>query len=71
MAYLGPMLTYADARNQGLGMIALQISLRQAARKGAVVCDLWTGMGGLVTHFYKKSGFRQVMRWFDYERKLR
>ena len=71
MTYLGPMLTRADARNQGLGMIALQISLRQAARKGAVVCDLWTGMAGHVTHFYKKSGFRQVMRWFDYERKLR
>ncbi len=70
MAYLGPMLTSPRARNQGLGTVSLQISLRQAARKGAVLCDLWTGFDAHRTHFYQKSGFEHVMKWFMYEMKL-
>jgi GNAT superfamily N-acetyltransferase len=67
MAYLGPMLTQAQARNLGLGTVSLQLSLAQAARKGATVCDLWTGTRAEVSHFYQKSGFQPVLRWHDYQ----
>lgn len=69
-AYLGPMLTAANTRGLGLGTAALQVSLELAARKGAVVCDLWTAAGEHMTHFYGKSGFQRVMQWFDYEKQL-
>ena len=69
-SYLGPMLTASCSRGLGLGMISLQLSLEQVARKGGIICDLWTNVDGLHTHFYKKSGFEQVMKWFDYEMKL-
>jgi len=69
--YLGPMLTAASARGLGLGTVALQLSLELAARKGADICDLWTGVGGHITHFYKKSGFAQVLRWLEYEMPLK
>ena len=70
VAYLGPMLTAKDARKLGLGSVALQISLVQAAAKGMIACDLWTGAGGGITHFYKHSGFEQVVNWLDYDMRL-
>ncbi len=66
VASLGPMLTARDSRGLGLGTIALQISLEVAARKGMTACDLWTGLGGHITHYYGKSGFQPVLKWFDY-----
>ena len=65
------MLTAASARGQGMGTMALQQSLEIAAGKGCILCDLWTGMAGSVTHFYRKSGFVPVLKWFDYELVLR
>lgn len=70
VAYLGPMLTVPEARNLGLGTVSLQVSLEIAARKGAILCDLWTGSDAHRTRFYGKSGFRAVMRWPSFVRKL-
>ena len=70
-AYLGPMLTARTARGRGLGTVALQVSLEAAARNGAVICDLWTGVGGAITHFYRKSGFEHALNWFEYQMAVR
>lgn len=70
VAYLGPMLTVPGARNLGLGTVSLQVSLEIASREGAVLCDLWTGSDAHHTRFYGKSGFRPVMRWMSFVKKL-
>ena len=65
-AYLGPVQTQSEAENQGLGSVALQISLQQAAAKGATWCDVWTDVDEHHTRFYGKNGFAWRMRFVEF-----
>ena len=70
-AYAGPVLTHPDARCLGLGWVAVQLSLKRAAEKGAILADVWTGADAQHTHFYCKCGYRPMLRWLRFEKKLR
>ena len=69
-AYAGPVMTHPDMENRGLGYVTMQISLRRAAEKGAIMCDVWTGSDGHRSHFYRKCGFQPMLRWPRFEKNL-
>ena len=69
-AYAGPVFTREDARCLGLGLVAVQLSLKRAAEKGAVLADVWTGTDAHRSHFYRKCGYQPMLRWLRFEKTL-
>ena len=69
-AYAGPVFTREDARCLGMGLVAMQLSLKRAAEKGAILADVWTGADAHRSHFYRKCGYRPMLRWLRFEKPL-
>jgi GNAT superfamily N-acetyltransferase len=67
----GPFLVHPDYRNRGIGRRLLNLSLSAMAELGCSTIVLSGAVDGPAAHLYETFGFKTVVEWVQYQKKLR